>query len=345
MNGKSCIIPRKVCWLLLFALMPLCSGSIDGSTPLETLSRDVIILNQHAPGEKVEITFISNAGFLIVSGDKKILVDALWEASAGDQTPQEVRELVGNASPPFDDIDLALTTHVHIDHFSPSVAGAHLENDPHTIFVSTEEVVRTLRSSFPGFSSIQDRVKAVQPEEGERVSLTLNGIDIEVLNLHHGIDVPVRNNAYLFTIGGLKMFHTGDIDVTFEEIQAYELFNDEIDIAFVPYFFMVFGGEEERILRESIKANRIIPIHIQPNSGRYTLENIDEEYPEACVFYGKMQTIVVSPQLEAIEEHAEDEEEQEEPVEEVPEEGGFCLGTLLLLSLLAAGGIVGKREE
>jgi hypothetical protein len=84
-------------------------------------------------------------------------------------------------------------------------------------------------------------------------------------------------------------------------------------------------------------------MHINPDSGRYLLEQIDEEYPEAIVFYEKMQTIVVSPQLEVIENQIE-KEEQEELVQEVPEEKGICLGTILLLSLLATS-IISKREK
>jgi L-ascorbate 6-phosphate lactonase len=340
MDEKSCISPHKVCLLLLIISIPLCSCNSSNPASLEKSSRGSVILSQNTSGEEVEITFISNAGFLISSGEKKVLVDGLWDSSGGDQVPRDVKALIEKALPPFDNIDLALTTHVHADHFDASVAGAHLEDNPHVIFVSTEEVVQRLESSFPGFSSIQDRVRAVQPEEGERILLTLNDIDIQVLNLPHGVDAPIRNNAYLFTIGGLKLFHTGDIAVTFEEIQVYELFNDEIDIAFVPYFFMTYGGEEERILKEGIKANRVIPMHIRPNSGRYTLEQIDEEYPEALVFYEKMQTIVVSSPLKEIEPHVE---EQKEPVQEVPEEG-ICLGTILLLSLLVTG-ITLKREK
>jgi L-ascorbate 6-phosphate lactonase len=351
MDKKSCTNPYKVCWLLVIILMLLCSCNINYLASLETLSRDTVIRSQNTPGEEIEITFISNAGFLIVSGEKKILVDGLWGSTKADEVPRGARASMKEAQPPFDNVDLALTTHVHADHFDASVAGAYLENNPTVIFVSTEDVVESLELSFAGFSSIQDRVRAVQPERGERILLTLNGIDIEVLNLHHGIGVPVRNNAYLFTIGGLKLFHTGDIGVTFEEIQVYELFNDEIDIAFVPYSFMTLKGEEERILKESIKAKRLIPMHINPGYTRDVLEQIDEEYPEAIVFYEKMQTIVVSSPLKEIEKQIEKEEpeeevpeEKEKPEEEVPEEG-ICLGTILLLSLLVTGITIKKREE
>jgi L-ascorbate metabolism protein UlaG (beta-lactamase superfamily) len=340
MDEKFRIDPHKVMWLLFIIIALLCSCSAGNLTSLET-SRNTVIHNQNTSEEEIEITFISNAGFLIGSDDKKILVDALWDSSGGDSVPREVKTLMEQALPPFDNVDLVLTTHVHADHFNASVVGKHLENNLNAIFVSREEVVQRLELSFPRFDSLQDRVRTVQPEEGERILLSLNGIDIEVLNLHHGIDVPVRNNAYLFTIGGLKLFHTGDIGVTFEEIQVYELFNDEIDIVFIPYFFMTY--EDERIVKEGINAKRIIPMHIRPNSGGYILEQIDEEYPEAIVFYEKMQTIVVSSPLEEIEKQIE--EEQEEGEQELPEEGGICLGTSLLLSMLATGITFRKREK
>jgi L-ascorbate metabolism protein UlaG (beta-lactamase superfamily) len=242
MDEKSYFDPYKVFWLLVIILMLPCSCSAGGPASSEKLPQHAVILDQNTPGENIEITLIGNAGFLIVSGDKKIIVDGLWDSCNLDQIPREAKSLIEQALPPFDNIDLILTTHIHADHYDRSMVRKHLENDPNAIFVSTEEVVVDLKVSSPRFDTIQDRVIAVQPEEGERILLTLNGIDIEVLNLHHGIDIPVKNNAYLFTIGGLKLFHTGDIGVILEEIQGYELFNDGIDIAFVAYSFVYGGG-------------------------------------------------------------------------------------------------------
>lgn len=341
MDKKPRISPHKLGWLL-FVIMLLCScgaGSLASPEPLQNTA----IYSQTTP-EEVEITFIGNDGFLIVSAEKKILVDALWDTAFSDGVPREAKSLIEQALPPFDNVDLALTTHVHADHHDALVAGSHLVNNPNAIFVSTEEVVESLESSFPEFDAIQDRVRAVQPEMGERIQLTLNGIDIEVLNFPHGPDVPVRNNAYLFTIGGLKMLHTGDLVMTFEEIQEYALFNNEIDVAFVPYFLLTYGGEDERIVLEGIKAKRVIPMHIRPNSGRRLLEQIEADYPEAIVFYEKMQTIVVSFPLEEIEKQPE-EGEQKESEQELPEEEGICMGTALLLGVLVSSIAIKKREK
>ena len=98
---------------------------------------------------------------------------------------------------------------------------------------------------------------------------------------------------------------------------------------------MTYGGEKERIVKESIKAKRIIPTHIMPNSSRTLLEQIDKEYPEALVFYEKMQTIVVSSPLTGIIVLTGEEEEGEGGQDDLitcP-----CLGTTLLLSFLGLG--------
>lgn len=343
MDKKPRISPHKLGWLLFAIIVLLCSCGAGSLASPEKPPRNTVILSQTTP-EEIEITFIGNDGFLIASAEKKILVDALWDAAFSDGVPREAKSLMEQALPPFDNVDLALTTHDHADHYDASVTGTHLVNNPNAIFVSTEEAVESLESSLPEFDAIQDRVKTVQPEEGERIQLTLNGIDIEVLNLPHGPDAAVRNNAYLFTIGGLRMFHTGDLVVTFEEIQEYALFNDEIDVAFVPYFLLTYGGEDERIVLEGIKAKRVIPMHIRPNSGRRLLEQIEADYPEAIVFYEKMQTIVVSFPLEEIEKQPE-EGEQKESEQELPEEEGICMGTALLLGVLVSGITIKKREK
>ena len=69
---------------------------------------------------KAEVTYIANEGFLIKSGDKTILIDAIF----GDQEygfcdiPDEVQiEAMCKAKYEYSNIDLIAATHSHIDHF------------------------------------------------------------------------------------------------------------------------------------------------------------------------------------------------------------------------------------
>src|SRR5512147_2776523 len=55
------------------------------------------------------ITYVANSGFLIWAGEKKVLVDALFD---NDHGHPGAPTLVRDGKAPFDDIDLVLATHI-----------------------------------------------------------------------------------------------------------------------------------------------------------------------------------------------------------------------------------------
>ena len=69
----------------------------------------VPVLAQEAP--TLEIIYIANEGFMLSSGTKKVLIDALqknrWDYHS---TPEDVINKMNNAQPPFDNIDLLLVS-------------------------------------------------------------------------------------------------------------------------------------------------------------------------------------------------------------------------------------------
>ena len=71
---------------------------------------------------------------MIKTGDKKILIDALFTGFEGSyQLPQEVQEKLRLAQAPFDDVDLIIVTHAHGDHIDPDMVRQHLKNNPKAI--------------------------------------------------------------------------------------------------------------------------------------------------------------------------------------------------------------------
>ena len=147
----------------------------------------------------LSVTYLGNEAFLLESGGRKVLVDALLSQDSHKAFVDMSFETAGalrRAEPPYDDVDLVLTTHVHADHFDPLETGLHLTANPKAVFVSTEQVVSKLKKSFNGFDGIADRVRAVSPEEGTVV--VLEDLGLAVLNLHHGRERQpvIENNGY-----------------------------------------------------------------------------------------------------------------------------------------------------
>ena len=202
----------------------------------------------------VRVTWVFNAGFLITAGDRRVLIDAIYEGYPGG-TLRPILE----SQPPFDGVDLILATHEHVDHFSPGLVRQYMLVNPNTVFASTPGAAGQLLALG---DDLRDRVISLQVAAGESREFEANGIAVEAICLSHGIP-RFLNLGFVITIGGATLFHTGDIeddamDVAY--LQAYGLPDRRIDVAFVPQFFFV---EEAyyALMAEGIGARYLIPMH------------------------------------------------------------------------------------
>jgi L-ascorbate metabolism protein UlaG (beta-lactamase superfamily) len=243
------------------------------------------------------VTFINNAGFLLTVGDKKVLIDALYDTHNERTTPpQEVLQRGVNAEPPFDQVDLIIATHSHTDHFSATLVGGHLQNNPEAAFVSSQDAVSRLNRAGYDFS---ERVVGVDLGPGESTRLSINGIELECLYLTHGDD-SILNIAFVITIDDYTFFHSGDISidpemgdaVSLADLQGYGLPQKDIDLAMLTSF--IFLLEEDRpLIEEGIQARFVSPMHYPY---QYPPQGIEEDYPNAVVFRDLLESWVVPPE-------------------------------------------------
>jgi L-ascorbate metabolism protein UlaG (beta-lactamase superfamily) len=266
-------------------------------TPLPTATQPAIATAVLAPTAEaffdgVRVTYVGNSGFLITVGDKKVLIDALFEGFKGNYAlPQAVQDLLVNARPPFDDVDLILATHDHADHFSTSTVRQHMQNDPAASFVSTAQAASQL-------TAFGNRVVSLAATQGKPDQVTVNGIQVEALYLSHGAvpsgETEIINFGYIVTVNGIKLFHTGDIDaslLTVAGLQAYGLPEKQLDLAFIPHFILS-SRQSRSLVEEGIKSQYIFPSHYkytpQPNPSL-----IKSYYPGAVLFDSEMQSWVM----------------------------------------------------
>lgn len=255
-----------------------------------------------AEADTVRVTYVGNEGFLIESGGKKVLVDALYRSGVSGYVVHspEVRKLLEQGLPPFDNLDLVLATHYHADHFDPDAVGIHLLSDLDAAFVTTKQAADQMRS-YKGFRNIQARVKGFLPNEGEEDVFEHNGIRLHILNLHHGRTRPVENLGFLIEIGNRRFLHIGDTEVTADELAAYGLDAREIDFFFVPYWLLLNDPADGDIVA-AVQPDTVIPMHLPPtddprnymdDTGGFdgTVERIRTRYPNAVAFEDPMTTM------------------------------------------------------
>ena len=121
----------------------------------------------------LRVTYIWNAGFLITAGDKRILIDAIYEGHPGG-----ILKPILESQPPFDGVDLILATHEHVDHFSPSLVRQYMLENSNTVFASTQSAVQQLLALG---DDLQSRVISIDLRKGESEYFESNGIAVEAI--------------------------------------------------------------------------------------------------------------------------------------------------------------------
>jgi L-ascorbate metabolism protein UlaG (beta-lactamase superfamily) len=202
----------------------------------------------------LRITFLQNAGFLITYGDRRILIDVLYEGYEGG-----VLKPVLDSVPPFDGVELILATHDHRDHFSPDLVLRYMEANPQAVFISTQSAVEQLVALDSG---IRGRTFPIELQKGESQQLEMGGFTLEAIYISHGI-WGYLNLGFIMEIGDVSLLHTGDMDpdsVKVSELQAYGLPQRQLDVALVPDFLLTMEEFHAHVL-EGIQARYVIPMH------------------------------------------------------------------------------------
>lgn len=246
--------------------------------------------NTAAPQTGVEITYIANEGVLLASGDKQVMIDGLHR---NDRTfshyaflPTAEREKIETAKAPFDKIDLLLFSHRHYDHFHAEAAGLHLQHNPNTVLVSSQQVVSDIEQQFKNYAAINSRVLSATPPLKERVAMKVAGIEFELLGVGHGSherNRSIQNLGHVINLGGKKLLHVGDAELEPEIFATFNLDEEGIDIALLP-FWLLIGKDGPAIVREHIKPKHLIAVHVETLQAARITSQVKEAFPDAIVF-------------------------------------------------------------
>jgi L-ascorbate metabolism protein UlaG (beta-lactamase superfamily) len=143
---------------------------------------------------------------------------------------------------------------------------------------------------------VLERIEAVLPLEGERPVVLDLGLELQVLNLHHGRGrtPPVQNLGFLVEMGGVRWLHVGDTEVDGDDVRPYALGDEGIDLAFLPTWFLG-GGTWSRVVEGQIRPASIVvmhrvvdgapPAYYEPDrDAGGQLRRIHRRFPRAVVF-------------------------------------------------------------
>ncbi len=253
--------------------MPLAIGGEDAKPPLT-------------------VTYVANEGFIIECPGKKVAIDAFfggWKSEDYLMPSDSLIELMKTARPPFDNPDLIAITHFHSDHFEAGLVASNMKHNPRTVLICTPQVAEKLGKD-EAYAEFSSRIKVIAAPVDSMVAVTVDGIDIEVLPGKHGpyletdeatgeqIDrhAGVQHLEYLITMCGRTIFHSGDAPLN--DMNRYPrlgLGAHKIDLAMVQWFTPRERiSFRENLVRETIKPEKIILMHISPGRSFSEPENI-----------------------------------------------------------------------
>jgi len=274
---------RAAAFLLAFAAVTLACSSSEPAPLIP--SADV---SEEIPAAaSLEVRYIANEGVLISSRDKRVLIDGLHRRYGPDYAylPDAEREKIESARSPFDKIDLVLVSHYHGDHFHPESVGLYLKNNTKAVFASSQQVVDEVAAKFAEYDGIKGRVtpiaytlKSIQP-------MKLAGVDVTFLGVGHGSGrhASIQNLGHVISLGGKKLLHIGDADISDEIFDAFDLEKKDIDIAFLPSWFLTSKSGQGLVDRH-IKPKHIIAVHVGPGDADEITREVKKNFPAADVF-------------------------------------------------------------
>jgi L-ascorbate metabolism protein UlaG (beta-lactamase superfamily) len=249
----------------------------------------LLALPQHASSDDarsqdgVSITYLANEGVLISSGTKKVLIDALFQEYRGYATPADstARALAG-AAPPFDSVDLVLVTHRHGDHFHPVPVVAHLRSNPQAVLVTSAQVIDSLRGRLMPDAVPESQLLSRTTAPGDQRREVINGISIYLLGLPHGGERhrAVEHLGFVVELGGRRVLHVGDTDISEHAFEPLRLDTARIDVALLPAW-MVMSDEGRRVIERWIQPGRVLAFHVAKGEERKTVLNVRDAMPSA----------------------------------------------------------------
>lgn len=267
----------------IFVVFLLLSVSACG----QTKKAEVIRQNETKEIPDFTIRYIANEGVLIRVGEKQILIDGLHREYKPDYAfpPPELQNLLENAQKPYDKINLLLVSHVHLDHFHPISIGSYLKKNPNAMLASSEQIVGDISKNFVDYEKIKAQIKPVTHEWKKTIEFERDGIKVKFLGLRHANaqHASIQNLGHLIETGGKKFLHIGDADMTKENFSAFNLKQEKIDVAFIPYWFLL-SDAGRALVREQFNPKTVIAVHISPGDAEEISAELKKVYPEATVF-------------------------------------------------------------
>ncbi|KZX01580.1 hypothetical protein JL49_04240 [Pseudoalteromonas luteoviolacea] len=223
----------------------------------------------------LNIEHVANSGVKISSGEKSILIDALFEPHKRFNSLNEEE----NTQLTLQGADVVVATHVHSDHFGNNRVANFLNKNPKTLFFGTPQTLTRLEGKV---TPSQLRTESLTAFESKLFKH--DGVHIEVLNFPHmgsHVHAKTQNYAYLIELNGWKVLHIGDGDINENRIDGLKLAHKNIDVALVHDRCLVQQDCAQRM--KQMNVGQVVFVHMTDNRVKPVSAWIKENLPSANI--------------------------------------------------------------
>ncbi|MEW5249678.1 MBL fold metallo-hydrolase [Microbulbifer sp. 2201CG32-9] len=216
-----------------------------------------------------ELCLLANNGFLIKGENKSVVLDAMVKKSmyGYPALSNEVYDLLIEGSAPFDDIDVALTTHNHLDHFQADALLEHAQRNK-TVYVLPPQAKADIDAAAADHGLADRLVTEVPTHNGKAVKRRINGVDITIYSVNHGgreaegVEQAEKNHSvYKVEIDGASFTHLGDAKTTVGLLSLAGIAKTKTNYLLVPYF-SAKNPEFVHALKQAWDFDNLVLMHI-----------------------------------------------------------------------------------
>ena len=239
----------------------------------------------------LRIAYIGNMGVLIQSQDETVIIDGFHKEYKPEYlfpTEETVMKLINSDYDYFSNINVALTTHNHMDHFDAGYLNEFLKKNPESIAIGSQQV----RQAIIGENKEEDdpldfRIERV-PYDNDQYTFFHGEIEVRGVRCDHSNEAmhkSIENIAYLVIVNGYKILHVGDSNwfEGFNGISDFRLREEKLDVAILPYW-MLQDPNAVTECRSLLDAKKIIATHIPPNFEVEEIEKIKFTFSNVTLF-------------------------------------------------------------
>lgn len=243
-------------------------------------------------GPRIVVTLLAHEGFLVRVGDKAVMFDGFLARGrdADDSLVDRTWQRMGSGQAPVGQVNLALVSHEHRDHFDCEVATAFLKAHPECVFPAPPAVYEALKAA-PEFAAVSGRVTELAWQGKPGVAVEPAGIPVQAYRYAHeapefySLDLGV----YLVTLNGVRVLHAADADPTPARLAALHLEKEKLDVAFLAYSFFQHPNAGQ-VFAEHLAAKRVVVMHLPLTGQKEARAAVSKVVPGAIFFTQQLET-------------------------------------------------------